>query len=314
MPASKPNVIALVEQMPETDRDIQLKQDEAKAQAQPDSPDKPKPRADRAGAASKFTGPDPAAAEKIFAEILSGGRESIVELLGLVRDPGDADFKDYKAGYVLHGLVILSGRTGQEKQHRLLAEILASQLSSDRHSKAVKGFMIRELRLLGGRDAVNVLGAQLLDEDLCSDATQALLSIRDGVAPHFRNALKKANGRTRVPLIQALGTLQDTDSSATLRNALVDEDRGVRQMAAWSLANIGDAESAKSLLKAADNAQGWERIEMTRVCLLMADRLAATKQRAMATQIYSHLRDTRNDSNERHIRETAEKALAALSR
>lgn len=309
MPASKPNVVALVAQMPETDRDIQLKQEEAKAKAQPDSPDKPKPKADRAGTASKFTGPDPAAAEKIFAEILSGGRESIVELLGLVREPGDADFKDYKAGYVLHGLVILSGQAGQEKQRRLLAETLASQLSSDRHSKAVKGFMIRELRLLGGRDAVNVLGAQLLDEDLSSDATQALLTIRDGVAPQFRDALKKASGRTRVPLIQALGILQDTDSSATLRKVFSDDDRGVRQMAAWSLANIGDPDSAELLLNAAGTAQGWERIEATRVCLLLADRLAATKQQAAAIRIYSHLRDTLNGSNERHIRDTAEKAL-----
>src|SRR6266545_6934284 len=127
MAATKPNVAALVDQMPETDRDIQAKAEEAKQQAQADAP---KPKPDRWGAASKFTGPDPDAAEKIFAEILSGGRESITELLGLVREPSDADYKNYKASYVLHGLVILAGRAGQENQRRLLADTLASQLGS----------------------------------------------------------------------------------------------------------------------------------------------------------------------------------------
>ncbi|HKX63178.1 MAG TPA: hypothetical protein VJS65_15060, partial [Verrucomicrobiae bacterium] len=85
MPATKPNVAALVDQMPETDKDIQAKQEEEKSAALPDAPDKPKPRPDRWGAASKFTGPDPEAASKIFTEILSGGRDSLIELLALVR-------------------------------------------------------------------------------------------------------------------------------------------------------------------------------------------------------------------------------------
>jgi len=46
MAATKPNIAALVEQMPETDRDIQAKADEAKQQAQPGAPDKPKPKPD----------------------------------------------------------------------------------------------------------------------------------------------------------------------------------------------------------------------------------------------------------------------------
>ena len=175
----KPNVAALVEQMPDTDNDIKAKQEEAKAQAQPAAPDQPKPKPTPLGAASKFTGPDPDAAEKIFAEILSGGRESIRELLGLVREPSDADYKNYKATYVLHGLVIRAGRGGKESERRLLADTLASQLGSDKHSKAVKAVFIRELRPLGGKESVSALGKQLGDDELCGDATLALLTIRD---------------------------------------------------------------------------------------------------------------------------------------
>jgi hypothetical protein len=309
MAATKPNVAALVEQMPDTDKEIQAKADEAKQQAQPDAPDKPKPRPDRWGAASKFTGPEPDAAEKIFTEILAGGRGSITELLGLVREPGDADYKNYKAGYVLHGLVILAGRTGQENQRRLLADTLGSQLGSSKHSKAVKGFFIRELRAIGGKEAVSVLGKHLLDDELSSDAALALLTIRDGAAQQFRDALKKAKGRNRVTMIHALGTLRDGDSAAALKQAMSEQDRDVRRTAAWALANIGEASVADALLKTADSAEGWERTEATRHCLLLAERLTANGKQSNANRIYAHLRDTRKDPSERHIREIAEKAL-----
>jgi HEAT repeat protein len=309
MAATKPNVAALVEQMPETDRDIQAKAEAAKQEAQPDTPDKPKPKAERPGGASKFTGPDPDAAEKIFGEILSGGRESITELLGLVREPGDPDYRNYKAGYVLHGLVILAGRTGHENQRRLLAETLASQLGSDKHSKAVKGLIIRELRVMGGKESVSALGRQLPDDDLCGDAALALLTIREGAASQFRGALEKSQGRNRVTIIQALGVLQDADSAGALRKALGEPDPAVRRTAAWALANLGDANATEALLKSADSAEGWDRTEATRHCLLLAERLAAGGKQAQANRIYVHLRDTRKDPSERHIRETAEKAL-----
>ncbi|HEY2951316.1 MAG TPA: HEAT repeat domain-containing protein [Verrucomicrobiae bacterium] len=309
MPDTKLNVAALVEQMPDTDKDIQAKQEEAKQQAQPDAPDKPKPKPERSGAASKFTGPDPSAAEKIFTEILAGGRASIVELLGLLREPGDADYTNYKAGYVLHGLVIYAGSTGREKERRLLVDTLASQLGGAKYSKAVQGFLIRELRVLGGKEAAGALGQHLLDDELCGDATQALLTIRDGAAPQFRNALEKSKGRNRVMIVQALGVLRDTGSAAALKRALTDDDREVRRIAAWALANLGEASAADALLKSADSAEGWERTEATRHCLLLAERLAATNQKPQAVRIYTHLRDTRNDPAESHIRETAERAL-----
>ena len=309
MAANKPTVAELVEQMPETDRDIQAKADEAKQQAQPEPADKPKPKPDPWGAASKFTGPDPAVAQTTFAEILSGGRTSVRELLGLVREPGDADYKNYKASYVLHGLVIYAGRPGQENQRRLLADTLASQLGSDKYSTAVKAVFIRELRTLGGRESVSALGRQLSNDELCDDATSALLTIREDAAPHFRDALKKAKGRNRVTIIHALGTLQDGDSVGALKKALREQDRDVRHTAAWALANIGEAGAADALLKLSDSAEGWERTETARHCLLLAERLAAHGKHSQAGRIYSHLRNTRTDPSERHIREIAEKAL-----
>jgi HEAT repeat protein len=103
--------------------------------------------------------------------------------------------------------------------------------------------------------------------------------------------------------------LQDTDSAAALKKALDEQGRDVRRTAAWALANLGEASATDALLESADSAEGWERTEATRHCLLLAEQLAANGKQSQANRIYAHLRDTRKDSSERHIRETAEKAL-----
>lgn len=306
MATTKPDIAALVDQMPETDTEIAAKQ-------KPD-PDKPEPpdrkrRPDNYGGASKFTGPDPETANKIFAEILAGGKESILELIALLRDPSDADFKNYKAGYVLHGLALHVGGAEKERQRRLFAETLAAQLGSDKLSKAVKGFLIRELQVAGGQEAVGSLGRYLLDEELGEYAVQALLAIREGAAPQVRKALATAKGTHRSALVQALGVLRDSESVAVLKKALGDEGREVRLAAAWALANLGDASSADALLKSADAAEGWERVQQTKACLVLAEKLLAAGKKSEAVRIYRHLQDTRTDSSEQHVRDVALRAL-----
>ena len=103
--------------------------------------------------------------------------------------------------------------------------------------------------------------------------------------------------------------MQDNDSAAALKKALSEPDRDVRVTAAWALANIGEASATDALLKSADSAEGWERTEATRHCLLLAERLASNSKQSQANRIYAHLRDTRKDPSDRHIREIAEKAL-----
>ncbi|MBN1420517.1 MAG: hypothetical protein JXP34_17190, partial [Planctomycetes bacterium] len=46
------------------------------------------PEPDDPGKASKFTGPDPEAADAMCAAIVEGGKDAMLELIGLVRDPG----------------------------------------------------------------------------------------------------------------------------------------------------------------------------------------------------------------------------------
>ena len=293
MADSKPNIAALVAQMPDTDQQ----------KLNPKDPN-------AAGIASKFTGPEPADAEKTSAEILAGGRESVMELLVALRDPTDEDFKDYKAGYVLHGLCLYAGVPGRDEQRRVLAEAMASQLKSGPHSAAAKRILVRQLQVAGGRESIAALGECLSDNELCDGAVQALLAIREGVAEPLRKALGAAKGRNLAAIAQALGVLEDRESLPALRQLLTHEEPDVRRIAAWALATMADTESAGAILKITGAAEGWERTHATGVCHLLAEKLAAAGQKDAAARIYTHLRDTRKD--ERHVSEAAAAALNAL--
>jgi len=270
------------------------------------------PDSDRPGQESTFTGPEPEKAEKLFEELLAGGRESIIELIALVRAPGDPEFKSYRAEYLLHCLAIYVGRAGKEAQRKLLADTLAAQLGNAQLAKPVRGLLARELQVAGTKDAVEALGALLLDEELCSHAASALEAIREGAAEELRRALPKAAGACRLAIIQNLGVLRDGSSSGALEKALGDGDREARLAAAWALAQIAPPRAVELLLKAADAPAGYERIKATQACLVLAENLLAAGNKREARRIYTHLRDTRSDRAEQYVRDSAAKALPEI--
>jgi len=268
------------------------------------------PPADKPGEESKFTGPQPKEAEKIVAEILQAGRDGLLQLLDLLRWPGEEGYKDYRAQYALHCIALHLGGPDKESQRRMFAETLASHLGGSKHSKVIQALLIRELQVAGRAEVSKVLGGYLLDDELCDPAAMALVAIGDGAAEQLRSAFPRAKGRKRVTLAQALGDVGDTKSVPALKEALGESDSGVRIAAARSLAMIGDPSAVDAVIQAADAREGWERIQITKSCLLLAEKLQAGGKKDAAGRIYKHLRRTREDPSERYIRDAAKNALA----
>ncbi len=286
MTATKLNVAALVEQMP---------------------------HADSPGKTSKFTGPTRYEAERVVTQILDGGREALLELVRMIRDANGAGERNYKPGYVLHCVALHVGRPGYQGQRRMFAETLASKLGGDEPSKDIQGFLIRELQVAGSERVAAGLGKLLDDDELCEYAAQALIAIGEGAAARFREALPGAKGKNRITIVQALGVVRDPESVTALGGAAREKDQDVRLAAAWALANIGDHRGADAVIRAVTNAGGWERIQMIKACLLLAENLLADGSKAAAVRIYETLRDTCQDPADRYVREAAERALAAVS-
>ena len=101
-----------------------------------------------------------------------------------------------------------------------------------------------------------------------------------------------------VDVIQGLGAVGDSQSVDALKQALSDPNREVRLAAGWGLARMEDAGSVDALLKAADVKPGWERIQATKHCLVLAERLEAAGRKDLAQKIHRHLRDIREDADQ----------------
>jgi len=255
----------------------------------------------------KFTGPEPRDARRIFDVILEGGEEDLGHLIDMIAELDDG--KDYRARYVLHGIVGYVCEAGRDAQQDLVRRTFAKQLGSGR-TKPVKGFLLRELQVCGGADEMGAIGALVTDSELSVDATNAGLAIREGAAEQFRAALAKASGGPRLNVLQALGVLQDKASVPVFLAAARDADRDVRLTALWGVANTGDVRGVDALIAAA-GSEGYERTQVTKCCLLLGEKLVAAGDKASAARIYRHLMTTRTTESEQYVREAVQRAFLA---
>jgi HEAT repeat protein len=239
--------------------------------------------------------------------MLRSERNLTADLVGMLTEPGKGD--DSKARYALHALAVHVGGLRDEMARRAFAASLADTLKENRPA-GVRRFVVRQLQVVGGKEVAAPLGQLLTDEEVCDEAAQALLAVRAGAAEQFRGALPRAEGKTRLAIVHALGTLRDREAAEALRKVAADKDRDTRLTALWALANIGDAGSADLLIKAS-GGEGYERVKATSACLLLAERLLAAGQKAEAVRIYTHLRDSRTEESEKYVKDAAERGLAA---
>ena len=253
---------------------------------------------------------DKTVVDKAIALIHAGGAADLKGVIDMLVEPGKGD--DVKAHYALHCLAVHAKSLGPAAQTQYVGA-LAAEVGGSR-PKGVQKYLIQEIPVAGGAEAVPALGRLLTDEDLCESAAQALVAIRTGAAEQFRAALGRVKGKLLLTVVQNLGVLRDKASVTGITRAAAGDDRELRMVATWALANIGDAGSVDTVLKVAGAAVGsWERVEATRACMLLAERLLAAGSKAPAVRIYEHLRDTRKDDREKYVRDLAEKALAAIA-
>jgi HEAT repeat protein len=251
---------------------------------------------------------DKAEIDRAVAALAEGGADSVRGVIAMLDTPGSA--QDVKPHYALHCLVNHALVKKDPELRRQTCQALAEALAED-HSDYIKSYLCQELQWAGGPEATAALGKLLLDPELVEPATMALVAIREGAGPQFRQALPRAEGVCRLNVVQGLGAVEDRQSIETLRQAAADPDVEVRLAAGWGLARMGDPGAVDLLIKAADVPKGRERTVATKHCMLLAEKLRASDRNDLATRIYAHLRQTRTDPDETYIRLAATRAMAA---
>jgi HEAT repeat protein len=263
------------------------------------------PKADRE-TDGKYTGPSPETAEQAVRQILDGGVESVLKLVGML-DAAD-DGSDYKAHYLLHATATYSAETGRERHRKTVVAALLRGLAADAPT-AVKARLLEELKWVGRAESVGPVGRFLADETLGAQAADVLVAVgTDSAAEAMRDALPRAEGRNRLHLIQGLGRLGDREAVPVLMRSLEASKRAERIAAAVALAQIADPSAAVAVLKAADTDDVRQRRLITHAALEMAANL--TDRPDVAARMYQGLWKTRDDPEERHIRIAALWGLA----
>lgn len=237
-----------------------------------------------------------------------GGPEHWRALADLIVPPGEGD--DVKARYALHALAVAVCKPEGRESRRAFGETLAALLGADR-PKAVKTYLCQQLQTAGGDEALAALAELLTDAELCEPSAMALAAIGKSAGPLFLAAWPKATGPCRLTILHHLAVMQVPEAKPILLAALIDGDREIRLAAGYGLMNLADVEAVEPLLKSA-KTEGWERIQATKHCLVLAEKLAAAGQKQPARRIYEHLKATRTDPKDAYIRQAAEAGLAAL--
>jgi hypothetical protein len=132
------------------------------------------PRPDKHGFMSKI---DKQVVDDVTAKILKAAPQSLVEVVGMLREPGDGD--GYKAHYALHCVTIYVGKD-KEQQRQMVAKTLAGCLGGD-YPTGVKKYLIGELQFVGGAEVTATLNKFIHDKQLGDPALQALASILNTV-------------------------------------------------------------------------------------------------------------------------------------
>jgi len=248
--------------------------------------------------------------ERVVAQLAEGGRDALLGLIDLCVEPGKGD--DGKARFALHLMAVRSTQPGNQRARAALAREIALQLGGTR-PKAVQAMLIELLQLISSKAVVGALGKALLDPDLCDAAARALAAIRHGAAEQLLGAFPKVQGASRRSVIAKLAMLKAPQAARVFRQALAEADPETRIAAAWGIARIADRAAVAAMLKCADSHAGWERINQTDACMVLAENLAAAGAKDAAVAIWTHLAQIRTDPSERHVRTAAQGQLAALA-
>lgn len=216
------------------------------------------------------------------------------------------DGDDTKARISLRNATHKAAVSGNRKEH----EAMLLYSLENTNDQEVKAFIIHELQLIGGTASIKPLSKYLLNDNLCSHATQALLAINSSVggageglissytaADALAEALPQARGENLLYIVKTIGSVKDVDSDTLeiLVKHSASKDKVLKQTAVRALAEIGNEDSAESMLKAINEETHYQRSKMVSLNLLFAQNLDEKEGTSHALKIMSKVDRNKED-------------------
>ena len=180
---------------------------------------------------------------------------------------------------------------GKPELRGYLEAQLAARLPSDA-TPAAKQSICRMLWIIGTDISVPALAALLAADDihLVEMGCYALLPNRSPAASAaVREALPKAQGKKRIPIVKLLGQRRDGQAVDAITRLAADADEAVAAAALEALGAIGDLRAAQALAKARTSDNARLRLAAQHASLQCARHLAEAGTSPEAAGIYRAL-------------------------
>jgi HEAT repeat protein len=191
---------------------------------------------------------------KAFERLRELGMDGVRQLVEMMPKLGEGN--DGGVRFAVHGLAMTFTAKGMERERKELSMTLCDLLKTDLPTW-VKRFLIEQLQIVGGEEAVETLSTLLSDEELAESSRQALCANPSESALNaLRGWLPKAKGDLRIGIINALGERRDKNAVKLLLNETLSKDRDVRCAALEALGKIGDPSAVDAILLGLKDADG----------------------------------------------------------
>jgi len=155
-----------------------------------------------------------------------------------------------------------------------------------------KGFVCRQLSIIGSAECVPSLAKLLANEALSHHARIALERIQaDEAGAALRAALGTVKGKLLVGVVNSVGERRDPKAASALSGLVGSPDPVLAEAAIAALGKIGGAEAAKTLAAARTKVPAKLRMPAIDAYLLCADRMVDEGKKKEAAAIYKEVYD-----------------------
>ncbi|MBZ4192136.1 DUF1080 domain-containing protein [Niabella beijingensis] len=183
-------------------------------------------------------------------ELISIGDPGYRRIIATIQPPGKRT--DEAARYAISGLTKYLGKGSDRNARRIAALALINGLKTAKNEE-VKDFLLQELQYVAGDEAVPVVKSYLLNKRLSDPAARVLVRVNTTTSANaILYALSGAKGSQQLTLIKALGDLKYAPAAKKLQQLYpAVQDPNTRKAVLYSLAVIGDPQSAATMKAAA---------------------------------------------------------------
>lgn len=250
----------------------------------------------------------------LIGQLSQAGDDAVQVIVGMINAPGKGS--NAQTDYALSGLSHFVMAKGQESARLVVAKAYVKALGSV-SERETKAFIIRQLQIMGGDEAVDALADYLTDKELSGPASRALARIATPAAGEALMAGLKSRvamgAKAKRDMINAIAEAKVAGAEELLLTFVGSQDIDLQKTVLYALSQVGGEASLKVLGDAAAQAgYTMEKSGANKAYIELIKNIAAKGNVAAAEKAAKDLQKKAEKANQLQTREAALKILLSL--